>query len=295
MQHDWQDVQQAALGQWPDILKAHGVSFRPKRKNGPCPLCGGNDRAHFRESDGRVLLYCRHCGTHWADSVLLDLAFAGDFNRMCNELGDWLHVRPAEAKTQAKVAAASDVDSVLLASRMNKAKKVYQQTRRVTEQRHGIEFPAFALMDGIAIPLKLAGKLCDWIYIVGDEQEVIEGEPVPGSAATLKGSNSDKRPVITPRFMDAVWLHHLSKGETTVICTGTLENMRYIASDMRHSIVAIPNTIDALEAIQTISNDFMIPDEKDKPFCASRYQCKPKRVIPNGEAGKMYYERIDNE
>ena len=60
---DWRQLEPRCLGRWPDILAAFGVEVRKLNKNGPCPNCGGNDRAHFFERDGRILLYCRHgCG-----------------------------------------------------------------------------------------------------------------------------------------------------------------------------------------------------------------------------------------
>jgi hypothetical protein len=214
---------------------------------------------------------------------------------MCNELGEWLHLRPAEAKTQAKVAAASDVDTVLLASRIEKAKAIYNQAKLVSTNLHGMDTKAFSLMEGYAIPLKVGGKLCDWLYINGNHEEVLEGEPVPGATATLKGSVPTKRTVLTPLFTDALWLHHLAKEQTTVVCCATLNNLHHVALKMRDALIAIPNTLDALEIMQTLPNDFMMPDEKNRGFCESDYKFKPGRIIPNGEAGQIYLERIDNE
>lgn len=60
---DWRDIEQSANGRWFEILEAFGIETRKLNRNGPCPTCGGNDRAHFFERDGRILLYCRGgCG-----------------------------------------------------------------------------------------------------------------------------------------------------------------------------------------------------------------------------------------
>lgn len=60
---DWRDIEQSANGRWFEILESFGIETRKLNRNGPCPTCGGNDRAHFFERDGRILLYCRGgCG-----------------------------------------------------------------------------------------------------------------------------------------------------------------------------------------------------------------------------------------
>ena len=58
------------LGLWPEFFANIGIDVGVMRgqnsKNGPCPLCGGDDRAHWRDVDGRLSLYCRLCA---ADSM----------------------------------------------------------------------------------------------------------------------------------------------------------------------------------------------------------------------------------
>lgn len=58
------------LGLWPEFFANIGIDVGVMRgqnsKNGPCPLCGGDDRAHWRDVDGRLSLYCRVCA---ADSM----------------------------------------------------------------------------------------------------------------------------------------------------------------------------------------------------------------------------------
>lgn len=53
------------LGLWPEFFANIGIDVGVMRgqnsKNGPCPLCGGYDRAHWRDVDGRLSLYCRVC------------------------------------------------------------------------------------------------------------------------------------------------------------------------------------------------------------------------------------------
>ena len=58
------------LGLWPEFFANIGIDVGVMRgqnsKNGPCPLCGGDDRSHWRDVDGRLSLYCRVCA---ADSM----------------------------------------------------------------------------------------------------------------------------------------------------------------------------------------------------------------------------------
>ena len=56
------------LGLWPEFFANIGIDVGVMRgqnsKNGPCPLCSvdpTDDRAHWREQDGRIALYCRQC------------------------------------------------------------------------------------------------------------------------------------------------------------------------------------------------------------------------------------------
>ena len=56
------------LGLWPEFFANIGIDVGVMRgqnsKNGPCPLCSvdpTDDRAHWREHDGRIALYCRQC------------------------------------------------------------------------------------------------------------------------------------------------------------------------------------------------------------------------------------------
>ena len=56
------------LGLWPEFFANIGIDVGVMRgqssKNGPCPLCSvdqTDDRAHWREQDGRIALYCRKC------------------------------------------------------------------------------------------------------------------------------------------------------------------------------------------------------------------------------------------
>jgi putative DNA primase/helicase len=64
---------------WRNVLLSAGLSERQlSKKNGPCPVCTGNDRYHFSNKYGRGDAYCRQCG-HLDGFKLLTGALGIDF------------------------------------------------------------------------------------------------------------------------------------------------------------------------------------------------------------------------
>jgi putative DNA primase/helicase len=69
-------LQERARGRWHGILPAIGISEKfLKRKNGPCPMCGGKDRWRFTDIDGKGTWYCNNC--HGGAGVDLVMKFTG--------------------------------------------------------------------------------------------------------------------------------------------------------------------------------------------------------------------------
>lgn len=101
---DFRRVQHAASGRWVEILDYFGVAvgaFKGKNtNNSPCPLCGGDDRAHWRMTDDRVSLFCRNCAVDKmksAEEVLMEHG-KYSFMEMIDEVARFLHVHPDEYK-----------------------------------------------------------------------------------------------------------------------------------------------------------------------------------------------------
>jgi putative DNA primase/helicase len=56
-------LRERTRGRWRGILPALGISSKfLKRKNGPCPMCGGKDRWRFTDLDGNGTWWCNKCG-----------------------------------------------------------------------------------------------------------------------------------------------------------------------------------------------------------------------------------------
>lgn len=55
------DVALAARNQWETIFPALGITMPARGKKGACPVCGGKDRLHFDDKEGRGTWFCRQC------------------------------------------------------------------------------------------------------------------------------------------------------------------------------------------------------------------------------------------
>ena len=85
-------LHERARGRWHGILPAIGISEKfLKRKNGPCPMCGGKDRWRFTDIDGKGTWFCNQCyGGSGVDLVMkfTGLPFHAAARRIERALGD---------------------------------------------------------------------------------------------------------------------------------------------------------------------------------------------------------------
>ena len=95
------EVKRRAHGRWTEILGSLGVEERIlKKRNGPCPLCGGTDRFQYTDKFGEGNYHCRSCGAG-GGFKLLQAAKGIDFNTALREVeqcvGATVVPRPAVA------------------------------------------------------------------------------------------------------------------------------------------------------------------------------------------------------
>jgi putative DNA primase/helicase len=81
-----------AGGRWTEVLRALGVGdeYLRRRKQGPCPVCGGRDRFCYDDRNGRGDFICRHCGAGDAFTLLMRLnrwSFAEAAKRVAEAAG----------------------------------------------------------------------------------------------------------------------------------------------------------------------------------------------------------------
>ena len=64
---DYNQVKIDAVGRWPGIFSALGISVGDGR-HGPCPNCGGKDRFRFDDKEGKGTYFCNNCkpGDGWS-------------------------------------------------------------------------------------------------------------------------------------------------------------------------------------------------------------------------------------
>ncbi|MBI2732493.1 MAG: zinc-binding protein, partial [Aquabacterium sp.] len=80
------DVKRRAHGRWTEILGSLGVSEQIlKKRNQPCPLCGGTDRFQYTDKFGEGNYPCRACGAG-GGFKLLQAVMGLDFNTALREV-----------------------------------------------------------------------------------------------------------------------------------------------------------------------------------------------------------------
>ena len=107
MRLDYADIEPQMRGQWHGfILQETGIEpiteGKGKGLGRPCPICGGSDRAHFKEKDGRVFLFCRGaCGntnSTWGNNTCATPEYVCmevggyDFPTLVERCADWLGI-----------------------------------------------------------------------------------------------------------------------------------------------------------------------------------------------------------
>ncbi len=81
-----EDVKRRAHGRWTEILGSLGVGEQIlKKRNLPCPLCGGTDRFQYTDKFGEGNYHCRACGAG-GGFKLLQAVTGLDFNTALKEV-----------------------------------------------------------------------------------------------------------------------------------------------------------------------------------------------------------------
>ena len=206
---DYKQIEIAADGRWFEILDYYGIETRKPMKLGPCPLCGGNDRAHFKP-DGA--LYCRKCPDkelHFPNEVL-QMVQGWDFPTFCREMGDYLGIddksepvkryRPMCSLTSAQIREANekyeqvkddkryvpffhDLQLVTLQYVYDSGKTKWMHDRRPTwEARHGVGSGESILCDHYEDYLSVRKIAKDYRieYSAGRSSETVINERILG-------------------------------------------------------------------------------------------------------------------
>ena len=135
-------VKQRAHGRWTEILASLGVDERIlKRRNLPCPLCGGTDRFQYTDKFGEGNYHCRQCGPG-GGFKLLQAVMGVDFNTALRDVERCLGMMPVTAPSRSCEPSAE---------RMKKlAQRIWNEAKAVTV---GDEVDRYLSGRGLALPV----------------------------------------------------------------------------------------------------------------------------------------------
>ncbi|MES2959912.1 MAG: toprim domain-containing protein [Pseudomonadota bacterium] len=136
------EVKRLAHGRWTEILQRLGVDERIlKRRNLPCPLCGGKDRFQYTDKFGEGNYHCRHCGPG-GGFKLLQAALGLDFATALLQVENCVGILPTPGPTATTEPSAA---------RMKKlAQRIWDEARQVTEAD---EVDRYLAGRGLCMPL----------------------------------------------------------------------------------------------------------------------------------------------
>jgi len=134
-------VKQRAHGRWTEILASLGVDERIlKRRNLPCPLCGGTDRFQYTNKFGEGNYHCRQCGPG-GGFKLLQAVMGVDFNTALRDVERCLGMMPVSAPPRTSEPSAERMKRL--------AQHIWNEAKAITE---GDEVDRYLRGRGLALP-----------------------------------------------------------------------------------------------------------------------------------------------
>lgn len=276
---DYKEVSRAATGLWDAILPAMGIELRKLNKNGPCILCGGNDRAHFFERQGRIMNYCRHgCGNSGDGNCvsspehLLMEVNRWTFPEMVNAVADFLNVTPQEQLAQYRVVAATKVAAKLVYPSDHKenpeqAKLLLAKCKSEETHMHLLrnntapQDTLKTLKGSLIVDLyNQAGELVNLAAIQADGSVKYSAEGISyGAVATLEPvGEHDGAVILTMDYAEAWRLWWARKGLSRVICSLGHENCKWISDKQRERFTHIGCTQEFAEDFQDYGHEVIL-------------------------------------
>ena len=135
-------VKQRAHGRWTEILASLGVDERIlKRRNLPCPLCGGTDRFQYTDKFGEGNYHCRSCGPG-GGFKLLQAVLGIDFNTALRDVERCLGMMPVMAPVRANEPSAERMQKL--------AQQIWSEAKPVAA---GDEVDRYLTSRGVALPV----------------------------------------------------------------------------------------------------------------------------------------------
>lgn len=122
-----------ARGRWTEVLVAAGIGeelLTRKKREGPCPICGGSTRFFFDDKDGRGTYHCRYCGA--GDGMkLLELQLEAGFHKAALFVEEYFNGHPLPAIPRQVHAVEEGLSPVEVEKRRAKHRKLWDETRPI--------------------------------------------------------------------------------------------------------------------------------------------------------------------
>jgi len=224
-------------GLWDAILSNFGIEVGDFKglntKNSACPLCGGNDRAHWREQSGRLSLYCRHCtdgSMKSAEDVIME-ATGIAYNDLVHSLSKFANNVPMEVIHKAKVKHQA-TPKINMPIDHKQDHLLVERFMKTCEQCHSMKLLALNAPNPQKLPVKNnvdywtiennQGVIINLAKIIDGEISFIAGGQSYGGLYTIKGGD---RSIIVVDPVDGILCWYKTKA--TVYVSFTVENMRW--------------------------------------------------------------------
>ena len=222
--NDYQDLERKLRGAWPQFIQSCTGYEIPgfKGKGHQCPRCGGNDRAHWRQKEGRIGLFCRaacgHADSAYGSNTMTTpeqfiMDYCGwDFVELVRAAEQFLNVAPQNnSKKSKEPAIRADLKAVIA-----KAVPLKWQDSWLCG-RFMIQPDELYMVDGIeSFPLfgSWSGNVEAFLQVAGYGKHRVIGNLSADGLYQIIGSKTERSVFFTN--ITASWVYHKATGQQCV-------------------------------------------------------------------------------
>lgn len=224
---DYAEIERQLRGSWPAFVQSC-TGYEIPRFNGKghsCPRCGGDDRSHWREKDGRIGLFCRAaCGgsdsAYGSNTMTTPEQFIMDYNgwdfsELCRAAEQWLNIVPANNSKKSKSPAIrSDLKEVITRARPIKWYESWLCGRFMMRPDE-----LYIIDDVESFPLigSWSGNVEAFLQVKGYGMQKVIGSISADGLYAIIGKPTERRVFFTN--IAAAWVYHQITGEQCLFAT----------------------------------------------------------------------------
>ncbi|HAF2128799.1 TPA: DNA primase [Salmonella enterica] len=260
------DIKNRARGLWGDVIfpsNEIGIKVPKKGKHGPCPICGGTDRFHYKDDYDDGNWYCNQCNEpKYGDGLdLISRALGIELIDAAKKVGEIIGAdtrspdKPARKKASDRQKPAPDI-----------AAKVAAKLRKTTQKES--PYLAGKGLPGFTPPTLEDGEM---FLTVTDVNGTIRGYQTiaPDGVKKLMHGMSKKGAFIAPDPLpEAPETIIIAEGVATAISAGMLHSGAVVAAldaeNLKPVALALRGRYPKAKIIIAADNDYHAPGELDK-------------------------------